>query len=112
MAFVKGQSGNPGGRPKVLKDIAEMCRAETPANIAALKRIRDSKKSAGASVVAAVKELWDRGYGKAPQAIVGPDGGAIQVADATPLEVGRRIAFLLASGMRAANDETPKAETG
>ncbi len=69
--FVKGQSGNPGGRPKSIAVLRELAQAETEANIRILKSIRDSKRSGAAARIAAIRELFDRGYGKATQHVAG-----------------------------------------
>ena len=63
-AFKPGQSGNPGGRPKGLKEVVELARQHTPAAIEALARVMNSAKSPPAAVVAASVALLDRGWGK------------------------------------------------
>jgi hypothetical protein len=65
--FVKGQSGNPGGRPKVIQSVRDLARQETEACIRALAEIRDSKRAPAAARVAAIRELLDRAYGRAAQ---------------------------------------------
>src|SRR5688572_6726077 len=37
--FKPGQSGNPGGRPKLTSEFRELCRANTPEYIAELERL-------------------------------------------------------------------------
>jgi hypothetical protein len=71
--WVKGQSGNPGGRPKALVDVQQMARTHTPEAINALVA---ALKVPQTRVPAAVA-LLDRGWGKAAQVVVGPDGGAL-----------------------------------
>src|SRR6478752_2289478 len=66
-AFKPGQSGNPGGRPKGLRDVIELARLHTPAAIESLVRIMSSEKSPPAAVVAASVALLDRGWGKPMQ---------------------------------------------
>lgn len=72
--FVRGQSGNPGGRPKSA-GLRELARTQTEACVHTLIKIRDSAKAPAAARIAAVKELLDRGYGKSGPALTpGADG--------------------------------------
>ena len=64
MPFRKGQSGNPGGRPKILADVRELARAHTAKALNTLVEIVENKKSPPAARVAAANSLLDRGYGK------------------------------------------------
>jgi hypothetical protein len=73
MAFQKGQSGNPGGRPKLLAHVRDLAREHTEDAIRELATILTSGEHE-ASRVAAAKELLDRGWGKAAQALTGEDG--------------------------------------
>ena len=88
MPFVKGQSGNPGGRRKnrPWRDAIE--RAITRANkegMQAVDELADAFLAACLSGdVAALKELGDRIDGKVPQAIVGDE-------DEAPLNVVHKI---------------------
>jgi hypothetical protein len=69
--FKKGQSGNPGGRPKVVAEVKELARAYTAEAIETLVSIMTNAKSAPAARVSAANALLDRGYGKPPQHIAG-----------------------------------------
>lgn len=72
--FQKGQSGNPGGRPKAVKALMEQARAHTAKAIAALVLALDDPKTRVPAAVA----LLDRGYGKPAQPVDGDgEGGAI-----------------------------------
>jgi Family of unknown function (DUF5681) len=69
--FKKGQSGNPGGRPKVVAEVKELARTHTGAAIETLVSIMSNPKAAPAARVSAANSLLDRGYGKPAQHITG-----------------------------------------
>jgi hypothetical protein len=54
------ESGNPGGRPKVLGEVQELARQHAPSAIAELARLALKAKSETARI-AAIRELLDRG---------------------------------------------------
>ena len=71
MRFAKGQSGNPGGRPKETGDIRLLARAHGPE---AIRKLAEHMMGDDPRVsVAAAQALLDRGYGKPAQSIVGGD---------------------------------------
>ena|SRR6478672_9704053 len=65
--FQKGQSGNPGGRPKVVGEVQELARSHTTAAIKTLAEIMQNEKAPCPARVAAASAILDRGYGKASQ---------------------------------------------
>jgi hypothetical protein len=64
----KGQSGNPGGRPKVFLGIAIEARRHSQTAIRTLVHIARRGKSETARLAAAVA-LLDRGYGRPAQSV-------------------------------------------
>lgn len=68
MPFVKGQSGNPKGRPKVVGDLRVKAREWTDEALATLIRVARDRKAPPAAQVAAASAILDRGYGKPVQA--------------------------------------------
>jgi len=72
--FQKGQSGNPGGRPKVVAEVKELAREHTAEAIQTLVSIMSNPKSAPAARVSAANALLDRGYGRPQQHITGKGG--------------------------------------
>jgi hypothetical protein len=63
--FKKGQSGNPGGRPRVAGELRVLARQHVSVAIGELARLALKAKSESVRV-AAIRELFDRGYGKTP----------------------------------------------
>jgi hypothetical protein len=84
--FKKGQSGNPGGRPKVIAEVKELARAHTGEAIETLVSIMTNPKSAPAARVSAANALLDRGYGKPPQHITGEGGPSYVIRAPQPCQ--------------------------
>jgi hypothetical protein len=63
--FQKGQSGNPGGRPAVVKTLQAIAREMTPQAMEALRLALDDPKQR----VAAASVLLAYGYGKPAQTL-------------------------------------------
>jgi hypothetical protein len=72
--FVKGISGNPGGRPKGLNDVTLEARKLTPLCIRELKRILSDPSARDQSKVKAAEVLLNRAWGKAPVVFSGEGG--------------------------------------
>ena len=66
MPFKKGQSGNPGGRPKALRQVEELARLHTVEAVKTLAAIHSDTKTPPAARVAAANALLDRGWGEGP----------------------------------------------
>ncbi len=89
--FKPGQSGNPGGRPKALKEFQEWLRENALEKAQqALLDCLDSKDDKVRMM--AVKEVSDRLFGRAPQAITGEDGKPLLPAVGDLIEVVRKLA--------------------
>ena len=71
--FVKGQSGNPSGRPKEHREIERMARSYAPEAIDRLVEIMRQKR-APKLALKACEVLLDRGFGRPAQAITGEGG--------------------------------------
>jgi hypothetical protein len=76
MAFSKGKSGNPAGRPKAatLEEIRALARRAAPEMVEILIAVARTSESATAKTAAASAVL-DRGYGK-PAIVAGDEDGA------------------------------------
>lgn len=67
MPFAKGQSGNPGGRPKALKDVEEAARKHSADAVETLAEIMRDREAPHAARVSASQAILDRGWGKPKQ---------------------------------------------
>jgi len=67
--FKPGQSGNSGGRPKAIVEVAAAARELTLESIATLKEVMQNKKATASARVSAAVAILERGWGKAPQTI-------------------------------------------
>ena len=65
--FQRGQSGNPGGRPRLPADIREAFKAKAPQALEVLTRCLQSGDDRIA--IMAAQAILDRGYGKPTQSI-------------------------------------------
>lgn len=79
--FKKGQSGNPGGRPKKSKaeyELEAMCKANTPEAVEVILQTMRRNDMPKLQLEAA-KYIVDRGYGKPRQEVSGPNGKDIPI---------------------------------
>ena len=92
--FQKGQSGNPGGRPKVAPEVRELAKEHGPRAFARVVELMDSKD--GSLALAACKEVLNRTFGKSPQPLVGGEAPIkVQEERVDDRELARRIALIL-----------------
>jgi hypothetical protein len=101
MTFKKGQSGNPGGKPKELKEIQLEARRMSMDALKTLETVCKSAKSPAAARVAAANAILDRAYGKPPQFI---SGDADQFRSATEMSDEELLAIVAAGKDGAAKN--------
>jgi hypothetical protein len=65
--FMKGFSGNPGGRPPAERAVVELARSEGVASLRTLIEIRDNPKASDSTRAYCAQVLLDRGFGKAKE---------------------------------------------
>ena len=74
--FKRGQSGNPGGRPKIPADIRQAFRDLTPLAVETLEEAME--KADWSNRVKAAQVVLERGWGKTPQPVVGDSDNPIR----------------------------------
>lgn len=100
--FAKGQSGNPGGRPKAAHDLQELARERTLQALDTLTSIMQNDEAPPAARVGAACALLDRAYGKPVQMaeITGKDGGPIETKELSASDLAREVAFVLTQAVK------------
>lgn len=69
MAFVKGKSGNPSGRPKVPESVKELAKAHTEDAIRTLAQVMKNEEAPPGARVTAAEKLLDRAWGKSESTV-------------------------------------------
>lgn len=77
--FRKGQSGNPGGIPKDLREVILLARSHTAVAIEALVRVASDAAAPSAAQVSAAEAILNRAWGKPKDTV------ELQGADGAPL---------------------------
>jgi hypothetical protein len=94
MPFQKGQSGNPGGKSKVVlpdgKTLTDLARDHTAKAVEALVAVIDNAEASDAAKVSAATAILDRGWGR-PKQDLGIEMKSDEAA-ASMLEQARRRA--------------------
>ena len=67
--FKPGQSGNPGGRPKIIAEVRDLAREQTENAVNVLTGIMNDEEAPHAARVTAANSLLDRGWGKPAQSV-------------------------------------------
>ncbi|MGN7124358.1 DUF5681 domain-containing protein [Methylorubrum thiocyanatum] len=65
----KGESGNPKGRPPVIREVQELAKAQTEFAINTLVSIAGNEKANGSARVQAAVALLDRAWGRPKQSV-------------------------------------------
>lgn len=67
--FQKGRSGNPRGRPPVIREVQEMAKELTPQLVSNLFEIATNERANASARVQASVALLDRGWGRPKQSV-------------------------------------------
>lgn len=112
--FKPGQSGNPGGRPRVLTEFRLAAREYSTQALEILRSIMCGKRASASARVQAARELLNRAWGLPQQELV-IEGVMAHVAAPAPswnqltrqqkIDCGRRLIFLLNRAAHDTNEE-------
>jgi hypothetical protein len=73
-----GAGRKPGKVSKAKRELSDMAKEHAPEALKTLRDIMRNDQEPAAARVSAANTILDRGHGKAPQALTGPDGGPVQ----------------------------------
>lgn len=100
-----GESANPGGRPKWLKEAREQMREHVPAAVAKVVEVMSGKvgeKDVPLKMqLEAAREILDRVLGRPVQTVLTPDIPPDGDMVVTQIDLAREVAFLLSSAVHA-----------
>jgi hypothetical protein len=85
--WAKGQSGNPGGRPRIMRDVQALARQYSNEAIRTLGELMRSDAAPPGVRVRAAELLLDRGWGRPLQASVSTNLDVRQLTDAELIEI-------------------------
>jgi hypothetical protein len=104
--FVKGQTGNAGGRPKAEHDVVAIAREKGPDAIRTLAEIMLNTKASDSARVGAANSLLERGFGKPTQPLGGDPNHPFTYVIRGPLPVETTQEWLRLNAPEA-NDAEP-----
>src|SRR5262245_64052442 len=97
-----------GSRNKVGPNVRELAQMHTPAAISVLADVMNDDQAPSAARVMAANALLDRGHGKAPQAITGPEAPPVNVN----LDIVRQRIMEKFERLRATHEATEAENAG
>ena len=115
--WTKGESGNPGGRPREVGELRVLARQRTQEALDTLVAVMGDPKAPAAARVSAATAILDRGHGRPTQTteFTGDKDKPIQV-NWDDRQLARHIALLLSRADPALNDDggtpSPTSATG
>jgi hypothetical protein len=99
--FQKGQSGNPGGRPRLPEDVREMARGLSVEALQTLAEVMRDKRQSGAARISAASVILDRAWGKAPQQVTTEARNIDDYSDA-------ELVAIIEAGLASAGPSSPQ----